>query len=233
MWTKVPTRPKGCPYRDQLACEREARAVTAEALGGLLVVGVVGACLAPRGLRGLVERPAQRGRALPGQVPRSPSFVRRVHGDVHPAVADRLARAREPLAVAELSQDHDARQRADPVVRGLQRPTPRLAARVGAQVLIERRDPDLERVDHPKRDRDLLASRGRQRELLDPRPVLAGQKTRPPRQPVVIQHRLHPLLPLPALVDERVPQPDPRAQIQQMVRRDPALRQPRSHQQLP
>jgi hypothetical protein len=41
-----------------------------------------------------------------------------------------------------------------------------------------------------------------------------------------------PLLPLAAIVDQRVTQPDPGAQVEQMVRPDPALRQPTGHQQL-
>jgi hypothetical protein len=49
---------------------------------------------------------------------------------------------------------------------------------------------------------------------------------------VVIEDRLHPLLPLAAGVDERVPQPDACAQIKQMRGRDPRLRQPVDHQQL-
>jgi hypothetical protein len=49
---------------------------------------------------------------------------------------------------------------------------------------------------------------------------------------VVVKHGLHALLPLPALLTERVPQPDPGAQIEQVIGRDPGLRQPREHQQL-
>jgi hypothetical protein len=37
-------------------------------------------------------------------------------------------------------------------------------------------------------------------------------------QAVVIEHRLDALLPLAALIDQRVAQPHPRAQIEQMVR---------------
>ncbi len=49
---------------------------------------------------------------------------------------------------------------------------------------------------------------------------------------MVIQRRLEPLLPLRALLRERVPQPDPRTQIKDVIRRDPRLRQPLDHQQL-
>jgi hypothetical protein len=37
----------------------------------------------------------------------------------------------------------------------------------------------------------------------------------------VIEHRLDALLPLAALIDQRVTQPDPGAQIEHMVGRDP------------
>src|ERR1022692_542026 len=48
-----------------------------------------------------------------------------------------------------------------------------------------------------------------------------------------IEHRLDPLLPLATLVNQRVTQPHPRAKIKQMTGRDPALRHPAGHQQLP
>jgi hypothetical protein len=40
------------------------------------------------------------------------------------------------------------------------------------------------------------------------------------------------LLPLAALIDEAVAQPDPGAQVEQVLRRDVGLRQPPGHQQL-
>jgi hypothetical protein len=49
---------------------------------------------------------------------------------------------------------------------------------------------------------------------------------------MVIEHRLDALLPLAALIDERVAQPDTRAQVEQVLGRDPRLRQPADHQQL-
>ena len=73
-----------------------------------------------------------------------------------------MARGGEPGAVTELGEDRDRGQPPDPVVRH-QRLAPGLAARVGAQLLVERRDLHLERVDHRQRDRDLLARRVRQR----------------------------------------------------------------------
>ena len=49
---------------------------------------------------------------------------------------------------------------------------------------------------------------------------------------MVIKHRLDALLPLAALIGERVTQPDPRAQVEHVIGRDPRLRQPLDHQQL-
>jgi hypothetical protein len=53
-------------------------------------------------------------------------------------------------------------------VGGDQRLASRLAARVGAQLLVERRQLGVERVDHRQRDRDLLARARRQRPLSQP-----------------------------------------------------------------
>ena len=50
---------------------------------------------------------------------------------------------------------------------------------------------------------------------------------------MVVQHRLDPLLPLAPLLAKRVPQPDTGAQIKDVIGRDPRLRQPLDHQQLP
>jgi hypothetical protein len=86
---------------------------------------------------------------------------------------------------------------------------------------VQRRDARVDGVDHRERDGDLLTSRRRQRQLLKPRAVLAGEQNRTHWQPVVIQHRLHPLRPLAALINERVAQPDPGAQIKDVIGRDP------------
>ena len=48
----------------------------------------------------------------------------------------------------------------------------------------------------------------------------------------MIEHRLDALLPLTALIDQRVAQADPGAQIEQVLRWDPRLGQPPDHQQL-
>jgi hypothetical protein len=49
---------------------------------------------------------------------------------------------------------------------------------------------------------------------------------------VVVEHRLDALLALAALIDQRVAQAHPGAQVEQMVGRDPGLGQPADHQQL-
>ncbi len=69
--------------------------------------------------------------------------------------------------------------------------------------------------------------------MRDPRAVLAGEQASMLRQPVVIEHGLHPLLPLATLVNERVTRPHaPSRADQAMLGRDPAIRQPAGHQQL-
>jgi hypothetical protein len=105
---------------------------------------------------------------------------------------------------------------------------------VGAQVLVQRGELNIQRGDHPKRGRDLLARGGRQREAFPPLATLLGQKTNAAvvRTTVVVEHRMNPLLPLAALVDQRVAQPNPRAQIEDVIGRDPRLRQATDPHQL-
>ena len=83
-----------------------------------------------------------------------------------------------------------------------------------------------------QRDGDLLAGAGGKRQALKPGAVLAGQQAVSLREAVVVEHRLDALLPLAALIDERVTQAHPGAQIEQVLGRDPRLRQPPDHQQL-
>src|ERR1019366_2720009 len=52
-------------------------------------------------------------------------------------------------------------------------------------------------------------------------------------QAVVVEHGTDALLPLAALIDERVTQPHLRAQVKDVIGWDPRLRQPPDHQQLP
>ena len=66
----------------------------------------------------------------------------------------------------------------------------------------------------------------------DPGAVLAREQIGALGHPVVVEHRLHPLLPLAAIVDQRVTQPNPGAQIEDVIRADPRVRQPPGQQQL-
>ena len=120
----------------------------------------------------------------------------------------------------------------DPVV-GHQRLAAGLATRIRSQLAINRRQLRVERVDHPQPDRDLLARGFRQRRLLEPGAALRGQQYQAgASDPVVLEDRVDALLPLAAIIDQRVPQPHTGAEIEQMLRRDPALRQLADHQQL-
>jgi hypothetical protein len=98
---------------------------------------------------------------------------------------------------------------------------------------VQRRDLRLDRVDHRQRDRHLLARGKGQRLRGQPLAPVADHQLPPPLAAVVIQGRLDPLLPLRALLGQRVPQPDPGAQIEDVIGRDPRLRQPLDHHQLP
>ena len=75
--------------------------------------------------------------------------------------------------------------------------------------MIQRRDLRLERLGHRDRDLDLLARSIRDVDLLEPGAALAAQEVQlgAVRQPVVVEHRADALLPLAALIDERVTQP--------------------------
>ena len=139
---------------------------------------------------------------MPGAAP-----VGLVDRDVQPGVAHRLPRGGESPAVTELGKDRDRRQLADPVM-GIQRPASRLAARVDPQLLVQRRD--LCSSASVIAIATMICSRaasGRR-----PARAMRGLRrsagaTRVGEQPVVVEHRTDPLLPLAALVDERVTNP--------------------------
>jgi hypothetical protein len=80
---------------------------------------------------------------------------------------------------------------------------------------------ELERVDHTQRGRDLLAGGGRERQVGKPLAFIEREQVAPLRDPVVIEHRVHPLLPLGPLMGEQMPSPDPGAEIEDVRRRDP------------
>jgi hypothetical protein len=91
-----------------------------------------------------------------------------VDGDVQAGVADRVARVLKAARVAELGQDRDRRQRADPVDLLGQCAAAGLRARVRAQREVDRPDLQLDRVDHLQGDRQLLGCRGRELQASDP-----------------------------------------------------------------
>ena len=93
----------------EFARDRDAGAVAADPLGELFVVRTVGAARSTRGLRSFIERPAQRGRSLAGEMPGRAALVGLLDGDIQAGVPDRVAGVLEPAGVTELSNDRDWR----------------------------------------------------------------------------------------------------------------------------
>ncbi len=118
---------------EKLACDRDARAVPADPLSGIEVVLAVGAARTPRGLCGLIERPAQRGRSLSGEMPWGTAGIGLVDGDIQAGVTNGVARVLKAAGVAELSEDRDRGQLPDPVDLIDQRPAAGLLAGVGPE----------------------------------------------------------------------------------------------------
>jgi hypothetical protein len=108
----------------------------------------------------------------------------------------------------------------------------RLPARVVAQLPGQRRELDVERVDHRQRDGDLIACGHRERLSGGSLTAGGGHQVALVRAAVVVEHRLELLLPLGALMAQRVPPADLGAEIEDVTRRDPRLRQPANRKQL-
>ncbi len=87
--------------------------------------------------------------------------------------------------------------------------------------------------NHRQRNIDLLPRRRGQLPLGEPLAFLDGHQIPMLREPVVIDDRLDPLLPLGALMRDQVPAADSRAQVEDVRGRDPRLREPTDQQQLP
>lgn len=118
-----------------------------------------------------------------------------------PRVTDRVARVLKAAGIAELGKDRDRRQLTDAVDLIDQRPAPGLLAGILAQRAIERAELQVDRVDHPERDRELLARRARESQGGDPLAVGEREQLASVRAAAVEEHRLHPtLLPLRALM---------------------------------
>src|SRR5207302_8853431 len=103
------------------------------ALLGREVVGVVGARRPAGRLRGLIERPAQRGCALLGELAHAAATVGAIDADVDAGHPHRLARAVQARDVAELGEDRWRGHAAD-AEQALERLAAALAAREGAQL---------------------------------------------------------------------------------------------------
>ena len=108
-------------------------------------------------MRGLVQRPAQGGRALAGEMARGAVGVGLVDGDVHPGVADDVARVGEAADVAELRDDGDRGQLADAVELAHECASAGLFAGDRPQFAVKRGQLELERVDHVQGDLELFA----------------------------------------------------------------------------
>jgi hypothetical protein len=145
--------------------------------------------------------------------------------------ADALAGVVKAAGVTEFGENRDRRQRPDPEVAH-QGAAAGLTLGIVAQPGVERDELRLDRIDERERGGDLLARVAGQLQLGEPLARFDAEQPCPGRDAVVIEHRLHPLLPLATLVDERVPQPHPGAELEQVLGRDPGLRQPARGQQL-
>jgi hypothetical protein len=106
----------------------------------------------------------------------------------------------EAAGVAELGEDRDRGQLPDSVDLIDQRPAAGLFARIPAEIAVERDQLRIDRVDDLQRDLDLLARRRGQLQAGEPLTVLDAEHVAPLRAAVVIQNRMHPLLPLGSLV---------------------------------
>jgi hypothetical protein len=94
---------------DDLAGFGQGGALAVLAVLHLGVVAVVGGGGAGVGLAGLIHRPAQYRRSLPGQPPGQTLAVRRPDGDVQPGEPDRFAGGREPVCPAQPSRSAPTR----------------------------------------------------------------------------------------------------------------------------
>jgi hypothetical protein len=140
-------------------------------------------------------------------------------------VADRVVGGREAAAVAELGQDRGRAHRPDPVQALDQRAAARLAAGKRAQLPVERRQLEIEAVEHAQRQRDELTPGWRKLRPSQRFPAGLRAQSQSGRHPLVEQLRVDALLPGGALIDQRLAQTHQRAQLEDVRRRDPRLRQ--------
>src|SRR5206468_9871667 len=127
-----------------------------------------------------------------------------IDGDVEPGMADGIVRAGEAPAVAERGEDADADQRADTEQVAHQRAAAGLAAGEGAQPAVQRRQLGVEMVDRTHAGLDEHAPGRRQLGLAEARAAGARAGLGSAWDALVVELRLHALLPGGALVDERL-----------------------------
>jgi hypothetical protein len=104
-------------------------------------------------------------------------------------------------------------------------------AGVRTQLTVERRQLEIESVEHAQPERDQLTPGRRELRLSERLPPRLGARPQPGQHPLVEQLRVDALLPGGALVDQRLAQTHQRAQLEHMRRWDPRLRQLAREQQ--
>ena len=220
------------------ASERAARLPPLRSLTGGVVV-VVGGRGAGVGLAGLIHRPAQHLRALPGQPPGRALAVRRPDGDVQPGEPDRLAGGGEPAGAAQPAGHRQRGDRADPVQPLCEHPRPGQAPGGGQQPVPQHVQAGLQRGEHVQRGVHLQLPGRRQVRRRRPRAAprrssLGAQRGLAQRRGALVEeHRMDALHPGSVLGPQIVVGLQQRPALQDERRRDPALRQPALGQQLP
>ncbi len=135
-----------------------------------------------------------------------------------------MIRAREPPAVPELGQDGHRGDGADPVERA-QDPTPRLAAGEDCEVTVQGGELGLDVLQGAQTDGEDPSPRRRELSVVQASPARRAE-ARHGHDPLVVELSLDALHPFPTLVDEGLTQTGERSGLQDVGRRDPALREP-------
>ena len=183
----------------------------------------------------LVQRPAQQGRALLGQVSGGALAVGGVHGDVQAGVAHRLTGGAEAAGVTHHCPDRRGGDRPDPVL-GLQRHTAGLLPGERTDLAVQRIQLGVQRIEHPQRHRHGLpagrrqALTGRQRGSPRRRGDTPGAQR---RHPLVEQHRVDALHPGGVLIPQILVQLQDRPRLPHLLGGDPRGRQPAGGQKPP
>jgi len=194
---------------------------------------MVGGAAPGRRCRRLVERPAEDGRALTGQVTRCPLRVRFPHRDVQTGVAHGVRGGTEPAAVTEFLPNGHRQETADPEV-ALEGPAADLVTAEGDQIVAQPGELGVQTVDLTESHLDGLPPRGAQVGPLEMGlAVGVEQMAGEGGDPLVEQGGPDALHPPSALVGQGLVQPHPGSDLEHVVRGDPRLGQPAHRQQLP